>query len=151
MGEIIGFRGIGRDVTGRKKAEESLAEKAIRRRILMDKSRDGISVLDENSKLVEANQRFAEMMGYTPEELRELHSWDWDTQWTREELLEMGRSVDEDGRILYANRALLDMWGYSSVEELEAVPAKQLYTSQACAGHMARFKKRKQGEYKTII
>ena len=208
----------------RKRAEEALAEEAIRRRILMDQSRDGISILDENSKLYEANQRFAEMLGYTPKELRELHSWDWDTQWTREELLEMGRSVDEagahletrhrrkdgtvfdvelsvnsavvagkkllfcvsrditerkraeealrlseqnfrdsiessplgirvlgkDGKTLYANRALLDMWGYSSIEEMEAVPKKQRYTSDSYAAHMERSEKRKRGEYDSL-
>jgi PAS domain S-box-containing protein len=86
-----------RDITERKRMEEVLAEEATRRRILMDQSRDGISILDENSKLVEANRRFAEMLGYTSEELRDFHSWDWDAQWTRDELFEMGRNVDEAG------------------------------------------------------
>jgi PAS domain S-box-containing protein len=86
-----------RDITERKRAEEALADEATRRRILMDQSKDGISILDENSKLVEANRRFAEMLGYTSEELRDFHTWDWDAQWTREELFEMGRNVDEAG------------------------------------------------------
>ncbi len=81
----------------RKRAEQALANEAIWRRILIEQSGDGIVVLDENSKVYEANQRFAEMLGYSPEEVRELHTWDWDTQWTREELLEMGRNVDADG------------------------------------------------------
>ena len=81
----------------RKRAEEALANEAIWRRILIEQSLDGIVILDENSKVYEANQRFAEMLGYSPEELRELHTWDWDTQWTREELLEMGHNVDAEG------------------------------------------------------
>jgi len=85
------------DITERKQVEQALADEATRRRILVDQSLDGIVVLDENSKVYEANQRFAEMLGYTPEEVRELHTWDWDTQWTREELLEMARKVDETG------------------------------------------------------
>jgi PAS domain S-box-containing protein len=88
---------VCREITERKKAEETLAEEVTRRRILMEQSRDGISILDEDSKLLEANQRFLEMLGYTPEEVREFHTWDWDTQWTREELLEMGHNVDEAG------------------------------------------------------
>ena len=209
-----------RDITERKRAEEALADEATRRRILMDQSRDGISVLDENSKLCEANQRFAEMLGYIPEELQDFHTWDWDTQWAREELLEMGRSVDaagvhletrhrrkdgtvfdvdisvnsaviagqkllfcvsrditerkqaeeslrlseqnfrdsiensplgiriadEHGKTLYANRALLDIWGYSSIEELEAVPRKQRYTPESYDEHRTRIDKRKRGE-----
>jgi PAS domain S-box-containing protein len=163
----------------------------------------------------EANQRFAEMLGYSPKEARQLHVWDWDTQWTREQLLEMVRTVSEagdhfetyhrrkdgttfdveistngamfvgqklvfcvcrditerkqaeeslrrseqnfrdsmensplgirildiDGKTLYANKALLDMWGYSSIEELEAVPAKQRYTPESYAEHVERVKK----------
>ncbi len=85
------------DITERKQVEDTLADEAIRRRILIEQSRDGIVVLDENSKVYEANQRFAEMLGYSPEEVRELHTWDWDTQWTREELLEMGRNVNATG------------------------------------------------------
>ena len=80
-----------------KRAEEALAYEAIWRRILIEQSRDGIVILDENSKVYEANQRFCEMLGYSPEEVRELHTWDWDTQYTREELLEMGRNVDAEG------------------------------------------------------
>jgi len=96
-GKVVGVQIIARDITERKQAEEALANEAIRRRILIEQSLDGIVILDENSKVYEANQRFAEMLGYSPEEVRELHTWDWDTQWTREELLEMGRNVDEAG------------------------------------------------------
>jgi len=209
------------DITERKQAEEVLAGEAIRRRILVDQSRDGISILDENGKVYEANQRFAEMLGYSPEEVRELHVWDWDTQWTREQLLEMVRTVDEagdhfetyhrrkdgtvfdveistngavvvgqklvfcvsrditerkqaeealsrseqnfhdslensplgirvldkNGKTLYINRALLDVWGYSNIEEMEAVPRKQRYTPQSYHEHMERLDKRKRGEH----
>ena len=87
-GELIGYRGADTDITARKKAEQALAEEAIRRRILVEQSRDGIVVLDQTGKVYEANQRYAEMLGYSAEEVRRLYVWDWDTQWTREELLE---------------------------------------------------------------
>ncbi|GAI15463.1 unnamed protein product, partial [marine sediment metagenome] len=45
----------------------------------------------------EANQQFAEMLGYSPKEVAQLHVWDWDTQWPREQLLEMIQSVDAAG------------------------------------------------------
>jgi len=81
----------------RKRAEEALANEAIRRRILIDESLDGIVILDENSKVFEANRRFTEMLGYSPEEVLELHTWDWDTQIPPEELLEMGRNIGAEG------------------------------------------------------
>jgi PAS domain S-box-containing protein len=85
------------NITERKKAEQALADEATRRRILIDQSLDGIVVLDENAKVYEANKRFTEMLGYTPEEVRELHTWDWDKNFPPEKLLELGRNVDEKG------------------------------------------------------
>ncbi len=72
---------------------EALAAEAVRKRILIDESLDGIVILDDNAAVVEANQRFAEMLGYSPEEVRKLHTWDWDIKWKPETLLEMGRTV----------------------------------------------------------
>ncbi len=80
-----------------KQAEEELKEEAIRRRILVEQSRDGIVVLDVNGKVYQANQRYADLLGYSMEEVLQLHVWDWDTQWPREHLLEMIRTVDETG------------------------------------------------------
>ena len=85
------------DITERKRAEEALVDEATRRRILFEQSRDGIVTLDQNGKVYEANQQFAKMLGYSPEETAQLHVWDWDTQWTREQLLEMIGSVDAAG------------------------------------------------------
>ncbi|MDP2898425.1 MAG: PAS domain-containing protein [bacterium] len=94
---IIGTFGVSRDITDRKRAEEMLADEAIRRYILVEQSGDGIVVLTEDGKVYEANKRYAEMLGYTPEEALQLHVWDWDAQWTREQLLEMLRQVDAAG------------------------------------------------------
>jgi len=96
-GRVVACLEVGRDITERKQWEEALADEVTRRRLLVDQSLDGIVVLDENAKVYEANQRFAEMLGYTPEEVRELHTWDWDKNFPREQLLEMGRNVDEKG------------------------------------------------------
>jgi PAS domain S-box-containing protein len=80
-----------------KQAKALLKDEAIRRRILVEQSRDGIVVLDQNGKVFEANQRFANMLGYSMEEILQLHVWDWVTQKTQEQLLEMARTVDETG------------------------------------------------------
>ena len=41
--------------------------------------------------------RFGEMLGYSAKEVSQLHVWDWDVQWTREELLRILQSADESG------------------------------------------------------
>src|SRR4030042_1237717 len=38
------------------------------------------------------------------------------------------RIVTGDGELVYANQAILDIWGCGSVEELKAVPRKRLHT-----------------------
>lgn len=90
--------GMFRDITERKLAEKKLHEEAIRRNILIEQSRDGIVVLDQNGKVYEANNAFAAMLGYSLEEVHTLHVWDWDLRWPPEELLEMIRLVDDKGQ-----------------------------------------------------
>jgi PAS domain S-box-containing protein len=96
-GKIIRVQGAFQDITEHKHAVAALAEEALRRRILIEESRDGIVVLDQEGKVFEANRRFAEMLGYSLEETRRLHVWDWDLRWTPEQLLEMVRAAGSEG------------------------------------------------------
>nr|WP_321464878.1 PAS domain S-box protein [uncultured Desulfobulbus sp.] len=72
-------------------------EDLTRRRILVDQSSDGIVVLDQQGKVYEANRRFAETLGYSPEEIKNLSVWDWDVQWSREELKTLLDRVNPQG------------------------------------------------------
>ena len=91
------WNGVAADITERKATEEALKNEAVRRRMLMEHSRDGIVVLDKNGKVYEANKSYADSLGYTMEEVLDLHVWDWDDQWNREELMEKIRTIDETG------------------------------------------------------
>ena len=95
--KVVKLYGTLQDITERKQAEVKIAEEAARRRILIEQSNDGIVILDQNGKVYEVNQKFANMLGYSQEEALQLHVWDWDTQWTREELLGMIENVNELG------------------------------------------------------
>nr|WP_320010141.1 PAS domain S-box protein [uncultured Desulfobulbus sp.] len=68
-----------------------------RRRLLIDQSRDGIVILDNQGKVYEANRSFANMLGYSPEEIQNLHVWDWDVHWSQDELLAMVNQIDLRG------------------------------------------------------
>ncbi|MBN2429667.1 MAG: PAS domain S-box protein [Deltaproteobacteria bacterium] len=96
-GKTIGAIGHVKDVTAHKRMEKLLTDEVTWRRILVEQSRDGIVVLDQDGKVYEANRRFAVMLGYTAEEVRQLYVWDWDTRWTKEVLLEKLRTVDHSG------------------------------------------------------
>ncbi len=75
-----------RDITEAKQAEEALKLEAQRRRILMEKSYDGIVTIDHEHRVVEANERFAAMLGYTREELLGMHTWEFDAMMTQEQI-----------------------------------------------------------------
>jgi PAS domain S-box-containing protein len=96
-GDFQGSFAMFTDITKRQRAEAALSEEAAWRRFLMEQSRDGIVVLDQNGKVYEANQKYAEMLRYSQEEVQQLYVWDWDAQWTQEELLEQVRKVDSTG------------------------------------------------------
>lgn len=66
-------------------------------RLMVNESRDGIVIVDQDCKVNEANKRFAEMLGYTEEEVYQLFVWDWDTQFSKEQILDLSQTVDNIG------------------------------------------------------
>lgn len=96
-GEIIGAIGHVKDITERKQTEALLNDEISWRRILVEQSRDGIVVLDQEGKIYEANTQYAQMLGYTMEEISQLRVWDWDVHWNKAQLLEMLATVDDTG------------------------------------------------------
>ncbi|MBM9511687.1 PAS domain S-box protein [Desulfogranum marinum] len=65
------------------------------RRLLIEESRDAIVVLDQNANVYEANNRFADMLGYSRAEVYQLHPWDWDAQLKKEQILELAETVND--------------------------------------------------------
>jgi PAS domain S-box-containing protein len=68
----------------RKLAETALANEALRRRMLMNGSHDGIAIINRHHQVVEANPSFARMLGYAAEEVLGLHTWDWEATMSEE-------------------------------------------------------------------
>lgn len=75
-GEIIGFLGIGKDISGeeeariyREKTEKALKDSELRFRRLFDSNVVGFMFTDFTGKITEANDRFLQMLGYTRAEL----------------------------------------------------------------------------------
>jgi PAS domain S-box-containing protein len=57
------------------------------------------------------------------------------------------RIVTLEGETIYANQAILDVYGYDSFEELRTTPLKEHYTPESYAEFQIRREKRKQGDY----
>jgi len=56
------------------------------------------------------------------------------------------RIVSAEGETLYANQAVLDLYGYADIEELRSTPINKRYTPESLAEYQARRKKRMSGE-----
>jgi PAS domain S-box-containing protein len=95
--EISKVQNIVIDITERKQIEQQLTDEATRRRILIEQSHDGIVILDQDGAVYDTNRRFADMLGRTMEEVRNLHAWDWEFLSSREQLLELLKTVGETG------------------------------------------------------
>ncbi len=88
----IKLRGAFQDITGRKQAEEAVRASDAKYRELFEKSRDAIGIVDLQGNFITCNNAYADMLGYTPEELRNLNFIEvtpekWRT-WEMEEIVE---------------------------------------------------------------
>jgi PAS domain S-box-containing protein len=72
------YLAVWRDITAEKAAQAALDNEAERRRVLIENSRDGIAIFNQDHRIIEANRRFAEMLGYAKGELVGLRTWDID-------------------------------------------------------------------------
>jgi PAS domain S-box-containing protein len=70
-GRFIGYRGVGRHITDRKRAESALRVSEERWRAMFEIAPVGIATIDfERRRYLTANESFQRMTGYTEEELR---------------------------------------------------------------------------------
>lgn len=60
---------IARNISNRKKAEQNLIDSERRLRTFFNLSSEGIVITDETGRIVDANPRVGEMLGYTPAEM----------------------------------------------------------------------------------
>ncbi|MCX5863363.1 MAG: PAS domain S-box protein [Deltaproteobacteria bacterium] len=73
-GRILGYRGIIKDITERKRMEEELRQSEEWYRSLVEDSFDGIFV-QKGQKIIFANSRLYEMLGYSEGELEGMDHW----------------------------------------------------------------------------
>ena len=69
-GDIVGFRGISRDVTEKVKMDQALKESETLYRAIFEHAGFGMTLTDlRTGEIVKANKKACEDLGYTPEEL----------------------------------------------------------------------------------
>jgi PAS domain S-box-containing protein len=68
-GRFIGYRGVGRHITERKRAEEELRASEARFRTFVDHATDMFMLHRENGTILDVNRQACEALGYTRDEL----------------------------------------------------------------------------------
>jgi len=83
-GNISHYQGFVQDVTSRRQKEQALrkSEEVFRKteekyRLIVENANDGIRMLDKDGCLSFVNSKFAEMIGYTPDELTGQSVWNF--------------------------------------------------------------------------
>ncbi|HBZ53825.1 MAG TPA: hypothetical protein DEO88_00335, partial [Syntrophobacteraceae bacterium] len=74
-GQLLGFTGIDRDITERKRAQDILQESEERFRHLSELSPFGISMVERDGRYVYLNRRFIEIFGYTLDDIPTGKDW----------------------------------------------------------------------------
>lgn len=71
-------------IAERERKEEAIRERELRYRTLFDKATDGILILDGDGRIIDVNNSFASVHGYTLDELHKMNLKDLDTPETTE-------------------------------------------------------------------
>jgi diguanylate cyclase (GGDEF)-like protein/PAS domain S-box-containing protein len=136
------FFASSRDITKRKLAERKTEVLARRHQALMKSALEGIHIMDMTGNIVEANDTFCQMLGYTCDEVIGLNVADWDAQWSRAELLERFRKlISMDGALFETTHrrkdgTLIDVEVSTTGAEIDGVP--YLYASSRDIGGRKR-------------
>lgn len=77
---------VWRDISREREARDALRRAAQWHRALLQNTVEGVCIFDRTKTVVEVNDRFAEMLGYTPEEMAGKRPWDWDADITEADL-----------------------------------------------------------------
>ncbi len=71
-GKLLEFQAVGRDVTERKRRERALQQAQLRYYGLFEQGNDAVFIIGIDGRHLEANQRAAQMLGYSVEEILRL-------------------------------------------------------------------------------
>ncbi len=98
-GQVANYIATYTDITERQRLQSEAETHLRRNQALMKNAIDGIHILDVKGNIVEANDSFCRMLGYTQEEVAHLNVADWDRNWSAEELRERIQRLIQDGFI----------------------------------------------------
>ncbi|MCK5086462.1 MAG: PAS domain S-box protein, partial [Melioribacteraceae bacterium] len=84
-GNLLGYRGVDKDITERKQAETALKESEIRFRTIIEQAGDSMFLIDFSGNIIDVNNYARERLGYNREELLSMQLGDLDSAYMDED------------------------------------------------------------------
>ncbi|MDO9540830.1 MAG: PAS domain S-box protein, partial [Kiritimatiellia bacterium] len=103
-GRVVGFVAAISDISERKQAEEALRESETRHRIILQTAMDGYWLLDSKGRILDVNNAYCRMSGYSRDALEGMKASDLDANETSAELVEHIRRVVAAGSDRFESR-----------------------------------------------
>ncbi len=95
---------IARDITEMKEVEETLKESKEKQHAIMMSAMDGFWLLDLDGKILEINEAYCRMSGYTESELLSLGIADMEDSKNAEEIAELFKKIKKKGELRFESR-----------------------------------------------
>ncbi|MBN2861951.1 MAG: PAS domain S-box protein [Bacteroidales bacterium] len=129
-GNYVGFRGVDRDITESKNAEEALQKSEEKFRSTMENSADAIFITDQKGQYQYVNKAASDMLGYTSDEILSKTILEITPPDKRDSSLEIFKKVLSEGRV-YAEIYLQRKDGSYFTADLNSVllPGGMVYGS----------------------
>jgi PAS domain S-box-containing protein len=70
---------VVRDVTQTRILQNAHKQELDFRKFLFETNKDGMVIFDDDHKVIDVNTEFCQMLGYTADEMKKLHTWHFDT------------------------------------------------------------------------
>ncbi len=96
-GRSVGSLSSGEDITEKERSEESLRESERQHRMIIQTAMDGFMLLDLQDRILEVNDAYCKMSGYSREELLKMKITDLDASGESEELFRKRQFLIDNG------------------------------------------------------